>query len=167
MLPLLAIGMGISAAGSIIGGFAAADAQRNQASQARIAAVRRRLRASDDARMIEEQGNRFQANQAVSFAKSGVTLDSGSPLATLMDTAINVERNALRTRLAGEWDAGGLDSTASAYDKMASNSILAGIFGAGGTFLTGAKIQAGAYKPSSAASLTAGYPGLSTTYSDV
>ena len=148
-LPLLAIGMGMSVFGSIMGGAAASDAQHEQASQARIAAVRRRLRASDDARLVEEQGNRFQANQAVGFVKSGVMLDSGSPLATLMDTAINVERNAMRTRLAGEWDAGGLDSTASAYDKMASNSMIAGFTGAAGSFLTGAKIQAGAYTPSS------------------
>jgi hypothetical protein len=146
-LPLLAIGMGVSAFGSIMGGFAAADAQRNQASQARVAAVRARLKASDDARLIEEQGGRFQANQAVGFAKSGVMLDSGSPLAVLMDTAVHVERNAMKTRLSGEWGAGALDATASAYEKMADNSALAGIYGAAGSFLTGAKIEAEAYKP--------------------
>ena len=145
-LPLLAIGMGVSMFGSLMGGFAAADARRNQASQARIAAVRRRLKASDDARMIEEQGNRFQANQAVGFVKSGVMLDSGSPLATLMDTAIHVERNAMKTRLAGEWDSGALESSASAYDKMASGSAMAGVYGAAGTFVSGARQMQGAYK---------------------
>ena len=147
MLPLLAIGMGISAFGSIMGGISASKAQQQQASQARIAAVRRRLKASDDAREIEDQGDRFAAKQAVGFAKSGVVLDSGSPLATLMDTAINVERNAARTRLMGDWEAGGYDSAASAYDSMAKSSMLQGLYGAAGTFITGAKIQAGAYTP--------------------
>ena len=147
MLPLLAIGMGVSAFGSLMGGFAAADAQRDQASQARVAAVRARLKASDDARLIEEQGNRFQANQAVGFAKSGVTLDSGSPLAVLMDTAVHVERNAMKTRLTGEWSAGSLEASASAYDKMAFNSAMGGIYGAAGTFLSGASKMQGAYTP--------------------
>jgi hypothetical protein len=97
--------------------------------------------------MIEEQGERFQAEQATRFAKSGVMIDSGSPLLTLMDTAVRIERNAMKTRLSGEWDAGGLDSAASAYDKMAFNSVIGGVYGAAGTFLTGAKIQAGAYSP--------------------
>lgn len=148
MLPLLAIGMGVSAFGSIMGGIAASNAQREQASQARIAAVRRRLKASDDARMIEEQGNQFQAVQATRLAKSGVMIDSGSPLLALMDTAVRVERNAMKTRLGGEWDAGGLESTASAYESMARNSMLQGLYGAAGSFLTGAKIQQGAYTPS-------------------
>jgi len=147
MLPLLAIGMGVSMFGSLMGGLAASEAQREQASQARISAVRRRLQASDDARVIEEQGNRFQSNQAVGFAKSGVTLDSGSPLAVLMDTAIHVERNAMKTRLSGDWSAGALDASASAYDTMARSSVMQGVYGAAGTFLTGAKIQAGAYTP--------------------
>ena len=146
-LPLLAIGMGISAFGSIMGGLAASKTQHEQAAQARIAAVRRRLQASDDARMIEEQGDRFQANQAVGFAKSGVMFDSGSPLAVLMDTAIHVERNAMKTRLSGEWGAAGMESQASAYNKMASSSAMAGVYGAAGTFLSGAKISAGAYTP--------------------
>lgn len=129
------------------GGIAGAKASQEQASQARIAAVRRRLRASDDARIVEEQGYRFQANQAVGFAKSGVLLDQGSPLATLMDTAINVERNAMRTRLAGEWDADGLESSASAYDKMAKASMIKGIAGAVGAGIQEAKFKATTYTP--------------------
>jgi hypothetical protein len=64
-----------------------------------------------------------------------------------MDTAIHVERNAMKTRLAGEWDSGGMESQASAYDTMAKSSALSGLYGAAGSFLTSAKIQAGAYKP--------------------
>lgn len=124
------IGMFIMGAASLYGGYKSAEANQDQAMQARIAAVRRRLRASDDARIVEEQGNRFQANQAVGFAKSGVLLDQGSPLSTLMDTAINVERNAMRTRLAGEWDADGLDSAASAYGQMATGAMVKGVAGA-------------------------------------
>jgi hypothetical protein len=130
-----------------MGGADAAEAQRQQGVQARVAAVRRRLKASDDARMVEEQGKRFQAQQATGCAKSGVMLDSGSPLATLMDTTIRVERNAMKTRLAGEWDAGALDSSASAYDTMASNSAMAGVYKAAGSFLSGASAMQGAYNP--------------------
>lgn len=124
------IGLAIMGTMALAGGLAEAGANSDKALQARIAAVRRRLRASDDARIVEEQGNRFQANQAVGFAKSGVLLDQGSPLATLMDTAINVERNAMRVRLAGEWDGDGLESSASAYDKMATGALVKGVAGA-------------------------------------
>ena len=141
------IGAFIIGGASLFGGYKAAEANQDQAMQARIAAVRRRLRASDDARIAEEQGNRFQANQAVGFVKSGVLLDQGSPLATLMDTAINVEKNAMRIRLAGEWDADGLESSASAYDKMAVGSMLKGIAGAAGAAAGEAKFRATTYTP--------------------
>ena len=142
MIPML-----IMAAASLYSGFAASGANQDQAMQARIAAVRRRLRASDDARIVEEQGNRFQANQAVGFAKSGVLLDQGSSLATLMDTAINVERNAMRVRLAGEWDGDGLESQASAYDKMATASMIKGVAGAVGAGVQESKFKATTYTP--------------------
>ena len=145
MIPLL-----IMAGASIAGGMASASANQDQAMQARIASVRRRLRASDDARLVEEQGGRFQANQAVGFAQSGVLLDQGSPLQVLMDTAINVERNAMRTRLAGEWDADGLEASASAYDKAATGAMLKGIAGAASVFLSGAKDRSSSYSPSKA-----------------
>lgn len=141
------IGALIIAGASLYGGYKAAEANQDQAMQARIAAVRRRLRASDDARIVEEQGGRFQANQAVGFAKSGVLLDQGSPLSTLMDTAINVERNAMRVRLAGEWDGDGLESQASAYDKMATASMVKGVAGAVGVGLQEAKFKATTYTP--------------------
>ncbi len=141
------IGMLIMGAASLYAGYKGAEANQEQAMQARIAAVRRRLRASDDARIVEEQGNRFQANQAVGFAKSGVLLDQGSPLQTLMDTAINVERNAMRTRLAGEWDADGLESSASAYDKMAVGSMFKGIAGAASAAIGESKFKATTYTP--------------------
>lgn len=143
MIPLI-----IMAAASLASGIASSEAQRGQATQSRIAAVRRRLRASDDARMIEEQGGRFASSQAAGFAKSGVLFDSGSPLATLMDTAVRVERNAMKTRLAGDWDSGALDSSASAYDMMATGSMLQGVYGAAGSFLSGANTQQGSYVPS-------------------
>jgi hypothetical protein len=139
-------GLALSMFGQMAAGSDAAQANLAAAVQARVAAVRRRLRASDDARIIEEQGNRFQANQAVGFAKSGVLLDQGSPLSTLMDTAINIERNAMRTRLAGEWDSGGLESQASAYDKMADNASKTGMYKAAGSFLSYSTAQQGAYK---------------------
>ncbi len=147
-LPLLAIGAGISAFGSLMGGAASSKAYSQAAIAARVAAVRRRLKADDDARMIEEQGNRFQANQAVGFAKSGVLIDQGSPLKTLMDTATHVERNALKVRLSGGWDAEGMDSQASAYDAMASGAAISSLFKATGSFVTAAGLQQGAYKPS-------------------
>ncbi len=141
------IGALIIGGASLFAGLAGAEANQEQAMQSRIAAVRRRLRASDDARIVEEQGNRFQANQAVGFAKSGVLLDQGSPLATLMDTAINVEKNAMRARLAGEWDADGLESSASAYDKMATGAMIKGIAGAVSAGVQEAKSRATAYTP--------------------
>ena len=125
----MAIGMGISAASTMFAGFAKADSMRDQAVQNRIAAVWARIKAEDDANIIRDQGDRFQANQAVGFAKSGVLIDSGSPLATLMDTAIRVERNALRTVMHGSREAYNYETTASSLMKGADNMELAGIFG--------------------------------------
>jgi len=147
---IAAVGLALMAGGQLMGGIASSKAQQQQALQYRIAAVRRRLQAETDARMIEDQGRRFQSNQAAAFAKSGVALDSGSPLAVLMDTAISVEKNAQRTRLSGEWAAEGLTAGASVYEKMASNSMLMGVVGAAGTFLSGAKDAQGDYSPSKA-----------------
>jgi hypothetical protein len=97
--------------------------------------------------MIEEQGERFQAEQATRFAKSGVMIDSGSPLATLMDTAVRIERNAMKTRLSGEWDAGGLTPQRRLTTRWRS-PVIGGAYGAACTFLSGAKMQSGAYSPS-------------------
>lgn len=143
-IPLIQMGLQVMAGGE------AEKAQRKQAVAYRIAAVRARLKADDDARAIERQGLRFQANQAAGFAKSGVMLDSGSPLAVLMDTAINVERNAKKTRLMGDWNAEGYEAGSEIYDKMADNSGMAGIYAAAGTFLSAKADAAGDYSASSA-----------------
>jgi hypothetical protein len=126
-IPLLAIGMGLSAGSSIMGGLAKSSAMQKQAVQNRIAAVWSRIKAEDDADTIREQGRRFQSNQAAGFAKSGVLIDSGSPLATLMDTSIRIERNALKTVLHGDQEAGNYEATASSLMSGAKSAVTTGI----------------------------------------
>ena len=61
----------------------------------------------------------------------------------------------MKTRLAGDWDAGGMDSQASAYGTMADNAWKSGMYKAAGSFLSYGTAQQGAYKPPS--SSTAGW----------
>ena len=148
MLPLMAIGRGTMAAGSIFGGFAKASAMQDQAVQNRIAAVWSEIKAEDDANTIRDQGNRFQANQVVGFAKSGVMIDRGSPLATLMDTSIRVERNALRTLMHGRREAANYEATAASLMSGAKGAAVSGVLTGLGQGLTGYSEMLKGYKPS-------------------
>lgn len=132
--------------GSIGGGLSAGKAYEAQAVERRLASVYRRLKAQDDAEDIRDEGERLQAEQAARYAKSGVMLDSGSPLLTLMDTAIRSERNALRTMLYGEREAESLERSASDLMRAGSAARLTGMAGAAGAGLTGYLKISGQYK---------------------
>jgi hypothetical protein len=140
---LMALGLGLTAAGQIMGGFAKKSALEDQAVQNRIAAVHARLKARSDAETIREQGGRFQSQQAAGFAKSGVLIDSGSPLAVLMDTAIHVERNALRTILHGEQEGTNYEASASSLMKAGRSAALTGILSGIGSGISAARSYQG------------------------
>ena len=151
---LMLAGTAVKAYGEYRAGQEAGDSLDKQMLESRLAAVRRRLKAADDARIIRETGERFRERQAVGFAKSGVLLDSGSPLFTMMDTAIRVEKNALRAILEGQWEAESYDKEASAYGIMAQNARRAGEMKAVGSFIGGATAHQGNYSPSTGSAMS-------------
>lgn len=147
--PMLAFGVGLQVGSSILGGLAASDAYNDKALQNRISAAYESLRASDEANIIRERGRRFSASQAAGFVKGGVLIDSGSPLAVLMDTAINVERNALRTMLYGSQRASQYEAAASAAEDAASAATITGILGGVSRGIEAYGIYADKYRPGS------------------
>jgi hypothetical protein len=66
------------------------------------AGVFARFQARRKAMDIREEGGEFVARQQTLWAKSGVVLDSGSPLLTKIDTLRKIERDAIRTEQYGD-----------------------------------------------------------------
>ena len=126
-LGLSALGGGLDILGGLFGFFGAGSEADIAESRANIL----RLEAEADGERFAEQGERFKAEQAVRFLKSGVKL-SGSPLVILDETVrLSAENlSAFRARSAQEV----LDVRLGASRTRARGrtALLAGV--AGGTF---------------------------------
>ena len=151
-LPLLAIGMGMQIAGSLMGAGSAIKAGREQYIESKRAAVMARLASRQKSEDIRDEGEQFASQQKASYAKSGVLFDSGSPLLAIMDTVVGAEKNALRTEAQGDEQSRALSiqgQTQLDAAKSAASSMM--ISGVGSALTMYGKAQSDAFKPSTPA----------------
>lgn len=151
-LPLLAIGMGLQLAGTVMGSAAADKAGAEQFLESKRAAVMSRIASRNKAEDIRSGGESYSSQQRANYAKSGVLFDSGSPLLAIMDTVVSAEKNALRTESQGDEQDRALSiqgQTQLDTARSAATSTL--ISGAGSALTMYGKAQSDAFKPSTTA----------------
>jgi hypothetical protein len=140
-------------AGAAMGASAALKAGGAQQIESRRAAVMARIAARQKADDIRSQGEAFAGQKRASYAKSGVLLDSGSPLLAVMDTVVSAEENALRTESQGWEQSRAL--TIQGKTQMDAAKAAAFSMGAGGAssaLTMYGKAQSDAFKPSTKSS---------------
>lgn len=108
------------------------------------------MRGTDEERRVLAEGGKTIANTRGALASNNMDLTFGSPLDTIIDTSMEVERDAYRVKTNTDREIDDLEqkrrnqrNQASAYGAEASNAKTAGFIAGVGTALSGA---AGAYK---------------------
>lgn len=159
---LMIAGTALSGMGMIQQGNAAAAASKYNAQVAEMNATLADRRAKDaiERGQVAEQQKRaevaqLQGRQRAAMAANGVDLTFGSPLDTLVDTAVLGELDALTIRQnanreAYDYRVGGVNSRADAgLSRMNASSARTGAYlSAGGTVLGGASKAYGQYQSS-------------------
>lgn len=150
----------LGAAGQIQQGQATAAANRYNAQIMEMNATLAERKAKDalERGAIEEQRKRqevarIRGQQTAAFAANGVDLQFGSPLDTIVDTAVMGELDALTIRTNAHresydyrMDAVNKRSGAALSRSQADSAVIGSIAGAGGTVLAGAGKAYGASK---------------------
>jgi hypothetical protein len=144
MLPLLI--MAVGAAMSAKDQYEAGEAQFLES---RRAAVISRIAARQRAQEFREEGEAFSGQQRAGYAKSGVLIDSGSPLLAVMDTVVRAERNAIRTESQGDEQHRALSIQGKTQLDTASSAATSTLVSAAGSAMSMyGKAQANTFKPS-------------------
>jgi hypothetical protein len=147
--PLMAIGLGLKIGGSLFGANSAIGAGQDQYIESKRAAVMARIAARQKAEDIRGEGEAFAGQQKVSYAKSGVLFDTGSPLLAIMDTVVSAEENALRAEGQGAEQARALSFQGKSQLAAAKGAAFqAGISGVGSALTFLGKQKADAFKVS-------------------
>lgn len=144
---LFAIGAGLSVGGKLIGGAAASRAGAQSGFEAIRAGAFARIKALSEARDIREEGEKFVAKQYTGFAKSGVVLDTGSPLLTMSESYRMIERDAIRTEQYGAEAARQKSAEANMLFRQARNAGAQAMLGAMGTMISAGSSISKMYKP--------------------
>lgn len=147
---LFAAAVGLQVAGTLLGAAGARKSSKAQARAARAQAAAKReqademlTRAKFNAAVMREQGRGLQQQQIAAYAKSGVALSSGSTLATLQDTASNVNLGIQQMLDEADFKANQLRMGADIDTRLASDIRSAGKFQTVGTLLSGGASVAG------------------------
>ncbi|MCE5245321.1 MAG: hypothetical protein ABFD84_14535 [Candidatus Polarisedimenticolia bacterium] len=137
--------LGASVAGTAVAVKAQMDNARFQSRMAdyneKVAeqqAVVEREQGSAQAADLRDRMRRTIADQRVALANAGVTLDSGSPLALLGDTAAEGALDQEQAKWNGEMRARGYDIEGVSQRLRGKMAESAGAYGAAGSLLTGA-----------------------------
>lgn len=161
LMTMLAIGSTvIGAAGAIQQGQAQAAAAKYNAQVGEMNAVLAERRAKDavERGAVEEQRKRaevarIKGQQVVAMAANGVDLEFGSPLDTLVDTAVlgeldalTIRTNAYREEYEHKVDAVNKRAGAELNRMQAKSALQGGYLNAAGTVLTGASKSYSAFK---------------------
>jgi hypothetical protein len=125
-------GVGLEALGSYQAGKASAGAYRQSAKSARREGREEKRLSNYQVRLIEEAGAQVRGQIEAETGKSGLAL-TGTPLATLVDTARKVELSAALARRAGTVTYTRWQEQAAALETAAQNAERAGMFGAAGS----------------------------------
>lgn len=135
---LLVASTALSAVGSLAKASAEASAARMSADIARQQAAALRQAGAEEARRRRQAGERLLGTQLARFAKSGVVTDEGTPLLVMMETAREIERDALLSQLGFETEARTKDIEAQLFRRQARAARVGGAVGAGQSLLSGA-----------------------------
>lgn len=136
---------GLLIGGTILGAIGQSKAAKAQARAARAQAAAKREQADEmlkrakfNAAVMREQGRGLQQQQIAAYAKSGVALSSGSTLATLQDTASNVNLGIQQMLDEADFKANQLRMGADIDTRLAGDIRSAGKWAVAGTLLSGA-----------------------------
>ena len=130
--------------GQIYAGVSESQAAGENKRRAEELAAASTKRANYEAELKRAEGRRLVATQKVRYAKAGVQVGEGSPLAVMAQTMTDIEKDALMIEEGGRVEAGGYLSEARLYKKRAEQSLWGGVIKGGGSLLTSA---AGWLKP--------------------
>lgn len=133
-----AIGVGVSAIGSISGSRARKRAAAKAARQKRWQALYTRDQTAAAIVRQDKVARRTRGAMRAAYGAAGVTVE-GSPLDVLAESAAAAELDKLTTQYQGELTAKGFQADARGLDQEASAEGRAGIFSAAGTILSGFK----------------------------
>ncbi|AMR77262.1 hypothetical protein [Cupriavidus nantongensis] len=146
----LTIGIGLAAAGSVLGAGAAIVQGRQQKAQAETQAelTRRDAAQQQDAALaqaekIRRAGRQQQAETTANLAASGVSIGAGTPLRISNEIYRTSEQDAYQTILSGRRAQTAGDIQAGMLNASGNNAMTTGMLSAGGSLLSGA---ASAYK---------------------
>jgi len=110
---------------------------RSQAQLAEMKAETDNLAYREKAALTEQEGVRMKAKQIVAAAGAGVTLDSGSFLSIVANSAKRVSEDAETLRRTGRLYAAAGESQGNSLRAQGSAAASAGFWNAGGTLLSG------------------------------
>ncbi len=122
--------------GQIYGGVTESQAAEENKQRAKELAVAATDKAAYAAELKRAEGRRLVATQRAKYAKAGVQLSEGSPLAVMAQTMDAIEKDALMIERGGQVEAGGYQSEARLYAKRASSELWGGMIKGGGSLLT-------------------------------
>jgi hypothetical protein len=123
----------------------ASAAARYNAQVAEIEAQQNRDAAKVQAENQAEAARRVIAGNRARIGGSGIQMNEGSPLLSLMDNAYQESLEQSRIKYAGEIGATGRESTATLLRFQGGNAATAGAIGAGVNLLSGVANTAGRY----------------------
>ncbi|CAB4136933.1 hypothetical protein UFOVP315_6 [uncultured Caudovirales phage] len=109
----------ISAGSSALGGMAQ---NREAKKQARLTQQQAEANAQEELKQAKD----YRSRQAVSYLKSGVALDIGSPLLAMQETLDTAATNARNIRASGA-------AQANLFKKQGRNALVSGFMNAAGT----------------------------------
>lgn len=126
------------------GGALYAGEQQRKASSYNAAVADQNARAAEDKAAYDEQMHRERirkilSSQRAEYGQSGVSMDSGSPLLTMEDTAGQGELDALAIRYGGDIQAAQQRSSATLSKMQGKSAQTSSYFQAGSSLLTGAQ----------------------------
>lgn len=146
MLGLTAVSTAVGVMGSIQQGQMAQQAAENQAYQANIQGELAELNSRAEAAEMSKMATRMRSTQVAQAAGSGVTLDSGSFMAIVADSATRAEQDRQQVLRTGRLQRAATEAQASSYISAGKSYSQAGWMGAGASLLGGAKDTIGPAK---------------------
>lgn len=136
-LGISAVGTGLSAVSQYQQGQTAAAAYEYNAKVAEAEGRARKQKAGLEEEQSREKLKRILGTQRALYAKAGVDITSGSPLLTMMDTAMEGEKEAQLIRYGGEVEEAQAINQARLQRMYGAGARRAGTVGGVSTFFTG------------------------------
>ena len=137
-MALMALGVGTSAFGSILGGRQERGQLEYNAALMEQRADATRQAAERETEMMTDRSRKMKASQTAAFAKSGAMLGTGTPLTVMAEQSADMQRDILQQRRNRMIEEQQLRSQAEMARYQAKQASRAGLIGGAGTILGGA-----------------------------